>query len=318
MDDNADQNQAQANQARDAEAKPIASTGALKLSVPSPLGPKNDEEYWLQTVDIAGPKPPEIKEGSYVKMPAKEFSKLVHQVGISVGKKTQSVDNSNVLVRQSPSSPNLDVVTFNGYTLGWARSKNIEAQPLVGLVQYEDCLTVAKLVDPERELSIFKPSNSPDGIIVSQELVLGTTSVGRVQHRIYAVSDKFAKFEKTIKALSFDYGFKANKQQFQYAMGRLGIMDKVRTTLVIDPQAKVVMFAKADSELRIRGIALPIDNIRGSERFELDVSSKHLHAGLAQCDSEEVDISFSGRHALARMTISDSFEMFFQPFGEEK
>jgi len=51
-------------------------------------------------------------------------------------------------------------------------------------------------------------------------------------------------------------------------------------------------------------------------RLELEISSRHLEAGMAIAEKDDIELGFSGKSSLAMAVLSDGIRHYFAPFTE--
>lgn len=275
-----------------------------------------NERCLLQCIKQASP--PEIVPdmGTEVIIAGNKFASLLQKIGIASGKSTGDPSWTQVLVRAN--GENIDLATFNGLQLGWAQFNTDKAGELQARVPYDIMASVSSMLDKETPVCLYAPQDKegPKGLIIRQDIRLGTIKVGVASYRLFAMQEKFPKFEKMVKQLSFRSTCKANLGNLKQTVRRLGVVGISRTKMVFSAAEKTIIFSKESSEASSEDIVLPLLHAEGSD-VEMFISSRILKAAVDKCEDEEVEIKFTGASGLVLFTVSPDFKMFFQPFTQE-
>lgn len=293
----------------DEDEDSLPGVGALKIDM---LGlSEKHETTWLQCVSLPAPSAFDVDEKSKISVNTEEFVKTIEKVGTAAGKSNQNIEYGHVLLRTVKGS--LDLVTLDGHKVAWAKIGTDSSGKIKGLAPYDRSLAIAKTFVGE-DLSIYKPSDGPEGIVFSQSLTYGEVPVGRSVYRTLAVSENFPNFEQIIKNLDFRFGCKFKTQHLQYLAKRLSLFETVKTKLIFDPVAKTITFEKDEAAARAKDYILPLIDAEG-QKLEMYISSRFLKSGVAHCENEEMEIKFSGQKTLMVMNLAKNLKLFLQPFG---
>lgn len=296
------------------EEDELKAVGALRVEMPG-LN-KSREEFWFQCVELSVPSKVDADEDSYMTLPAKDYTKYVKQVGVAAGKNNQNIDRSHMLNRtDEKDSDVLELVTYDGHRLAWAKIAGAKGTKVTGITPYELTASVTKLLNPEADVALYR-TKGPEGLVVAQEVEYGDTVIGRAVYRMYSMSTSFISFEQVIRSTDFRFSCKTKAQYLKHVVKRLSVIDLARTEAVFSPEDEKIIFSKASAKTRTKGVELPIFDAKG-EMLELAVSSRFLEKIVDLCESEDVLFEFSGRKSLIRVVVSPSVNLFIQPFGRE-
>jgi hypothetical protein len=274
------------------------------------------EKHWLQCVKQPASSSIDIDNNSEVIVDGKEFVSLLGKVGIACGKSTGDPSWSQVLLRTNGSK--LDLATFNGLQLGWAQfevtkssGSNIQTR-----VSYEILMAVANMLDTDVPVRLYMPNGDPKGLIIQQDIVYGGSVIGTACYRLFATTEKFPNFEKVIRDLSFRSTCKVSVQNLKYIVGRLDVVETIRTKISFDVNEKTIAFSKESASVRSEDVVLPLLESSG-DNIAMQISSRILKAAVDKCEEEVVEIKFTGAQGMVLVNVSPKFKMFFQPFAEE-
>ncbi len=286
-------------------------TGALCISRPAPKG--MSELTKLHTVGISINPEVGIAPNAKITLHAAEFSKHLKAVGMSVGKVTMSLDYSNVLIKVKGDI--VEMVTTNGQQLTKATFPAIDCDKDVQvLLPYDQVLTIMKMCDDKRKITITVGKGAPQTVVISQEIEYGDKVVGECTFRLREPACKFVNYEPLIEKLSFVSGCKIRTQDLKAICHKIR-MEPVKAATVFDPEKEVIGLAKKSPTVD-KSVVLPVTSATGP-RMELDLSSGHLAASADVCPVDEIELKFSGPKSLECMVLGPNLTTYFQPFRQE-
>lgn len=289
-----------------------ASVGTVVLTLPGGQG--ESEEYGMQCIDIYDDTIEFPTKGQHVKVGASDFIRAIKQVDVTAGKPTLSTDYCNVRLRLRDKK--MEFATTTGRQVGIAKISTVEApEGNIDVVLSQDTVKrITKLLDSTQELSLYiMPKGETQQVVFTQDIVYANGIVGKTFFKTSEPGYKFPDFDAHFAAVDFKYVYKARLTALKKLFEKIASVDTHRTQFAFDPEAKVAKISK--NKGGFAKTSIPLD--AASDRLEIALSDEHLSQVATVLEEEEVEMSFSGRTGLARITSGPSFVMYFSPFSEE-
>jgi hypothetical protein len=306
----------------DPSQQPLQVAGNLILSFPNSV--TNNEEWTIPCIDqvainISGDPAIDLTGTEKLTVKSKEFSAFVKQVGMAVGKDSGDAKYRNVMIRTNKSPGQVyDIIGNSMVQLAWAKStaESVSGQ-FAMTIPYQDVLTASRLLNPELNVEIIYNKGTPGTAVFVQDVVYGDKPVGKAYFRVTCSSEKFTNFEKVINSLSFSNSCKIKSQQIKPVCNQLDILKPARTQVVLDPKKSALIFSKSEAGRGLgKGIGVPATDIQG-DKFEIEVSSRHLTLAVFNAEADEIEWKFSGPRSLSSMVLSPNLVTYFQPYTDD-
>jgi hypothetical protein len=250
-----------------------------------------------------------------------DFSRCLVSVGMAVGKDAGNPTYRNVLVRTK--AEGLDIVSSNIGHLAFGKTKYETATGNFHFVTpYEQLLTFAKLLDAELPAVFVHNNGEPGTVVVMQEVKYGSDKpLGRVFLRTSCATEPFVQFDATIKKLEakLTNQCKADVTQFVGVCQRLALLQPPETKVVWNKEKEALVFSKQEAGRgTTKGIALPVKDMVGKEKFDLVLSSIVLKMIADKATDEETEIEwlFGEPTDFACIRFSTNLKTYFSPFKE--
>jgi DNA polymerase III sliding clamp (beta) subunit (PCNA family) len=240
----------------------------------------------------------------------KDFASMVRLVGVATGDASENDKYTCALVRTGEQK--VEMITANGQQLGWAKYDGEVSAPMECVVPYSLLQTASKMLNPNGKIKVTSTDESPARIVLTQDVTWADNVIGRIAIRLNTTGEDFFKFEDKLGRLDFKTGCSFKTQQAKDAIDLIDILDRARTTLVFNPEEKLIEFMKVDTHGEVSS-ELPIDKAKGG-KMQIDVSSKHLKVAIDNTPDEEMEVSFSGPRSMAMIRVSSNMSMYFMPY----
>ena len=244
-----------------------------------------------------------------VTMLGNDFASMVRLVGVATGDASENDKYTCALVRVGD---RVEMVTANGQQLGWAKCDGEISSPMYCVVPYHLLQTAAKMFSSDGKIKMTTTDETPARIVLMQDIVWSGEVIGKMIARLSTTGEDFFKFDDKLKNLDFNAGCSINTQQARDAIDLMDILDRARTTLVFDPEAKLIEFMKTDAHGEVSS-EFPVDKVKG-KRVQLDISSKHFKGAVDNATDSELELRFSGSRSMAMIKMSPNMTMYFMPF----
>lgn len=294
------------------QARAELEIGSLRLFMAGSKGEK--EEYGFQCVNLAqDPKfngNPETK----VVVQGRDLVRFVKELNMSVGKATGRSDLACIRIKVK--GKNMELATTNGMTCGVAQFGIVSAeQNMEVLAPYEALKGVVKMLDVNQDVSIYVNDTEPRTLIISQDVVHSGIVVGECTFKITEAAEKFPSVESLFGSLSFKYSCKIKRSHLKICCDKLANIDVAKTLAIFDPDKLIARFEKQEpGSAALAKPTMPIFDPQG-ERFEIEISSRHLQNVADYCEEEDLEIKFSGKRSMAALIAGPHMTMYFAPFG---